>query len=129
MGGSSIAAAECREQLHYDMTDAESIADVRRCELCGKPKDRDDAEIVVDARDFATWMAALWWKDPKLAALVFARLMLPLAPLSELACLVGCSKATTTRLWQRLNQVAPMLAVWLRGAERRGGDRRKGAAR
>ena len=105
--------------------DVHGIADVARCEMCGKPKDRDDSEIAVDARDFATWMAALWWKDQRLAGLIFARLMLPHAPLLELACMIGTSKATMTRLWQRLNLLAPQLALFLRGSERRGGDRRR----
>lgn len=103
--------------------DMDKIADVPRCELCGKPLDRDEANIQVDARDFANWMAALWVQDHRMAGLAFARIASPRAPLQELACLVGCSKATTTRLWQRLGKEYPQLAEFIRGTERRGGDR------
>lgn len=112
--------------LPFDAPDMSALADVDRCECCGKPVDRDEEAIAVDARDFASWMASLWWKDPRLAGLVFARLMCPRSPLQELACLLGCSKPTATRLWQRLHSVSPPLANFVRGAERRGGDRRSG---
>lgn len=110
--------------IPYDPEDMDTLPDVRRCELCGKPVDRDDEKVEVDVRDFLNWMTALWWKDARLVGLVHARLMLPRAPLRSLAPMIGCSKATTTRLWQRLQQNAPGVATWLRGAERRGGDRR-----
>ena len=101
------------------------VADVRRCECCGKPVDRDDDCVAVDARDMLNWLAALWWRDPRLSGLVFARLMLPRAPLQQLAPMISASKATTTRLWKRLEVAAPAVSAWLRGSERRGGDRRK----
>lgn len=115
---------EREEDKQFASPDADLVPAPDCCELCGKPKDRDDSCLDIDARDFAAWMSALWWKDPRMLGLVCARLMLPIAPLSELACLVGCSKATTTRLWKRLEVAAPVLAAWLRGAERRGGARR-----
>ncbi len=111
------------EPQPYDAPDMGQIPDVPRCEMCGKPLDRDDDEIQVDARDFANWMAALWLVDHRMVGLAFGRIALPHAPLRELASLVGCSKATTTRLWQRLGREYPQLANFLRGTERRGGDR------
>ena len=99
------------------------VPDVRRCECCGKPYDRDDDCVAVDSRDLLNWLAALWWRDPRLSGLVFSRLMLPRAPLQQLAPMSGASKATTTRLWKRLETAAPAVAAWLRGAERRGGKR------
>ena len=106
----------------YDAPDIEQIADVPRCECCGKPLERDDVEIQVDTRDLLNWMAALWWKEPRAIGLILARLILPRAPLSELACMTGCSKPTTTRLWQKIQKLSPPLAQFIRGAERRGGN-------
>ena len=105
------------------------VPDVRRCECCGKPYDRDDDCVAVDSRDLLNWLSALWWRDPRLSGLVFSRLMLPRAPLQQLAPMIGASKATTTRLWKRLESAAPAVAAWLRGAERRGGKRNPRADR